>query len=282
MSTKIYDAYRLIGEYDLYSLNSIFDKLKKGVSEICNQIILDYAVKQTLYFYNFKQLHGEKGIKKMIDKTSEKKNMCCIWKNVAEDNWQSVYVYVYLDILDNIKESPNIYGMNVKMQMIPIKDKILVMYFGNNTARDYLEETSYFEEYHYQNQTDKPEGISKAAWNKRCKDWDDAIGPDYIPAHHGFGVNLYDVEYIFPTSDFKNRNINFPTEKYMLKELRDTLESIHAVDGYPKDVSYSSWISFTDTDAYKVWEKEANELIESKCRFITEKKDFANLIKVEI
>ena len=62
MSTKIYDAYRLIGEYDLYSLNSIFDKLKKGVSEICNQIILDYAVKQTLYFYNFKQLHGEKGV----------------------------------------------------------------------------------------------------------------------------------------------------------------------------------------------------------------------------
>ena len=38
--------------------------------------------------------------------------------------------------------------------------------------------------YHYQNQTDKPEGISKAAWDKRCRDWDDVIDPDYIPAHN--------------------------------------------------------------------------------------------------
>lgn len=67
----------------------------------------------------------------------------------------------------------------------------------------------------------------------------------------------------------------------MLKKLRDTLESIHTVDGYPKDISYSSWISFTDTDAYKVWEKEANELIKSKCRFIADKKRFCKPYKSE-
>lgn len=78
--------------------------------------------------------------------------------------------------------------------------------------------------YHYQNQTDKPEGISKAAWDKRCKDWDDAIDSDYIPAHHGFGINLYDVEYIFPVFDFKNKKINFPTEECMLKKLRTGLQ----------------------------------------------------------
>ena len=68
--------------------------------------------------------------------------------------------------------------------------------------------------YHYQNQTDKPEGISKVAWDKRCKGWDDAIDSDYIPAHHGFGINLYDVEYIFSClisrtkkSIFQQRNV---------------------------------------------------------------------------
>ena len=54
MSTKIYNAYKLEGDYNLTSLNEFCNNLRKEVTKISEQMILDWIVNKTLYYYNFK------------------------------------------------------------------------------------------------------------------------------------------------------------------------------------------------------------------------------------
>lgn len=69
MSTKIYDAYALKDEYNLFTLNDFLVKLRKDVTELCEQKIFDRIVRKTLYYYNFKQLHGNSVVESMIRQT---------------------------------------------------------------------------------------------------------------------------------------------------------------------------------------------------------------------
>lgn len=59
------------------------------------------------------------------------------------------------------------------------------------------------EEYHYQDQTDKPDDISSRAWAQRRKDWDKAL-PTGLPSSDGMVIKLLDAE-TFTTSLFLKR-----------------------------------------------------------------------------
>ena len=50
MSMKIYNAYRLKGDYDLISLNEFCDNLRKEVTKISEQMALDWVANKTLYY----------------------------------------------------------------------------------------------------------------------------------------------------------------------------------------------------------------------------------------
>ena len=143
------------------------------------------------------------------------------------------------------------------------------MYFGDEIVRKYLEiKTDYFSDYHYQDQTDRSEDISESEWKHRCADWDKAIGPDYIPSHHGWSVELFDAENLVPLfSPYEGKyRFNFPSTNESLKLLRETMTSISSVEGYPQ------------SDEYKQWVIDSNELIKSKCDFVTTKEGFFRLL----
>lgn len=91
MSTKIYNAYRLKGDYDLISLNEFCDDLRKEVTKISEQMALDWAANKTLYYYNFKKLHGSQVVQNMIKETKNSKEMHEIWKLVDVDKWDCLY-----------------------------------------------------------------------------------------------------------------------------------------------------------------------------------------------
>ena len=75
MSTKIYNAYKLEGDYNLTSLNEFCNNLRKEVTKISEQMILDWIVNKTLYYYNFKKLHGSQAVQNMIMQTKNFKEM---------------------------------------------------------------------------------------------------------------------------------------------------------------------------------------------------------------
>lgn len=129
------------------------------------------------------------------------------------------------------------------------------MYFGNTDIRRFIENHEMFEDYHYQNQCDKPDDISDEEWDKRESDWNDAIGPDYIPANHGWQIRLFNTENIMPIFN-PNRieTIMFPTDENMTKILAKTFDK--SMD-----------------------EEEINEIIKTKISFIHTKEDFCKLFE---
>ena len=254
MSKKIYDAYKFTHDYSTYELSCIFDGLRAEIKDICNRDILQKVIAETLYFYNFKQFHDDSDVAKAVANTDPQthpdsdSNHCnrymhAIWKAVQKDKWATVYINVYRHIIDEID-----YDYRCILQIIPMETKTLAMFFGNPTLRDYLESRhDFLTDYHYQDQTDRPEDISEEEWNLREKDWDKAIGPDYIPIQHGFAVDLFNTDNIVPIFvPSKMEPVPLPDIEHQMCGIRDTLNSIKDVEGYPQSKRYSECRLITD------------------------------------
>lgn len=252
MSTKIYDAYKFNENYNLFELNKIMDQLREEVTEQCNKDIATKVINKTLHFYNFKQYHGDNLVKEMIEQEKDS-IMHQVWKDVLENQWKSVYTSLYIDFTDKIGENDRFrldYNYKCLLQIIPLKNKILALYFGNPNIREYIEETDFFSDYHYQDQCDKPDSISDKEWKNRKSDWENAIGPDYIPSRHGFSVDLFDTCNILPIfKPSRIKDIQFPSEEMQMKSLRKSFAS-----------------------------NDSGENVKTKCKFITNMDEFTKLL----
>lgn len=76
--------------------------------------------------------------------------------------------------------------------------RVMMIAFGQDFA-DFMEnipdgllEKYEVEDYHYQNQTDKPDGVSESEWDERERYWDEVM-PSGIPSTDGMVVDICDV-----------------------------------------------------------------------------------------
>lgn len=254
MSTKIYDAYKLSGKYDIVSLNTALSDLRQQVTKQCENIIANIVVRQFLSMYYMTLLHGKNTPADTDTVTTN------VLEKIARQDMKSAWAYLYCKITSEISDLSNTtrpfsYNFYNNLLLFPLKDKILAMYFGNTDIRKFIENHEIFEDYHYQNQCDKPDDISDEEWDKRESDWNDAIGPDYIPANHGWQVRLFNTENIMPIFN-PNRidTIMFPTDENMTKILAKTFDKSMA-------------------------EEEINKIIKTKISFIHTKEDFCKLFE---
>lgn len=77
------------------------------------------------------------------------------------------------------------------------------------------------EDYHYQNQTDKPDNISDYRWNKRSDDWDKYFEISSIPSVAGISIELMDSDMFFLkhlTSD-KKLDLVFTSKEDRIKKM---------------------------------------------------------------
>lgn len=67
MSLKIYDAYIInIPSPNIYNLQQIFDNLRTEITNATMASIQKKIVKKCLYYYYFKQLHGNMLVEQML------------------------------------------------------------------------------------------------------------------------------------------------------------------------------------------------------------------------
>lgn len=254
MSTKIYDAYKLTGDYDLMSLNKALSDLRKLVTGQCEDLIANIVVRKFLKLYYMTLLH-ETNIHIDADTITT-----TVLDRIAQHDMKSAWGYLYCKITSEIADTsnttrPSCYNFHNNLLLFPLKDKILAMYFGNTDIRRFIENHKMFEDYHYQNQCDKPDDISDEEWDKRESDWNDAIGPDYIPANHGWQVQLFNPENVMPIfNPNRIKTIVFPTDESITKILAKTFD---------KSIS----------------EEKINEIIKTKISFIHTKEDFCKLFE---
>lgn len=283
MSLKIYNAYTInIPNTNLYSLQQIFDKLRTEITDATTASIQKKIVKKCLYYYYFKQLHGNILVEQMLQQTAITNNTGVeihkIWEAVKTNNYTELYNLTRQRILTQIRNSnDNNINYDAKLQIVPLKNKILAMFFSSDDMEHFISNHPAFSDYYYQNQTDKPDEISDAEWEQRRSDWEAAIGPDYIPCNHGFTVELANVEYILNNIFFNKYQLQLPNESEMLEELRGTMRSITLVKGYPYSTKASDLKKFVTSDAYKKWVIDTNTEIKNKCCFITTDKEFLRI-----
>lgn len=293
MSTKIYDAYKLAQPYTLIQLNQKLDELRVEIQKIGIRSILEKAINLTLYVYNYTCACGMEAVDEMIEKTDMKKHPEIkssywnrIWNKAKDGQWNAVYFGCFRQIINKIDETSKSpfdydYDYRCNLQIIPMKRKTLVLYFGNAEMQQYLESLpDFLTDYHYQDQTDKPDDISTYKWKRREKDWELAIGPDYIPGRHGFSAKLFDTQYIIPVyRPSEIDGVKFPTVNAQISAVREALSSIKNVDGYDENQSISERIAFTNSEPYIKWFNDANKMIKEKCNFITNMDEFMELMK---
>lgn len=225
MSTKIYDAFELTDRYDFVSLNKALINLRNEVSEICKAAITDMVVYKFLYNYYTTLLHSERCLAGRDE--DDKTILNSMLEGSLKTAWGTLYCNILYKIADNSRQSYPCSGYNFycKLLLFPLEDKILAMYFGTPEIRRFIENHPMFRDYHYQNQTDKPDDISDEDWSRRESDWEKAIGPDYFPLHHGFAVQLFDTENILPVfNPGKIKTITFPDDDSMIKRLYKTFD----------------------------------------------------------
>ncbi len=162
-----------------------------------------------------------------------------------------------------------------KIMFIPCGRKTLGMFFGDYSYYKILfEDTENIADYHYQNQTDKPDDISDTEWKRRAKDWDKAIGPDYIPLNHGMEFTLLDY------NNVEEDMLMIKSGKYIYKYLDEitnkrianVLATVDPDEGlFPEmsnDMTASEQINIIkqvkNTIEYKEWEAKTKQKIADK------------------
>ena len=188
MSTKIYNGYKFDKDYSLRELDFKLMKLKNRIQAEATKTFFEQVLNEWMYIYDCYSFFGPEIAIKRMNKYSKKEPTSLDWSHI-------LYEIIFF-VEKQIRESKISYRRDFNydyqcdIHILPIKDKLLFLYYGEkDNFRKILNEQNFIMEYHYQNQTDKPEKISNEEWEQRKKDWEEAI-IDYIPSNHGFTFNL--------------------------------------------------------------------------------------------
>ena len=296
MSTKIYDAYKFPKKLSLDELNQRILQQSFFVTRHAQKLYLEKFLKEFVRFYDQHKVHSRKWATETIVHLNEKlasgkledryarsiKELINIRNALIAENYNSAivnldwYIQQHIEMFKaNRRYADFDYNFESKIVIIPTKAKILAMTFGNPYLNGTLVTRLGLEDYHYQNQTDRPENISKKSWDIRKKVWDNAIGPDYIPINHGFEYTLVDDLSIsligIRLTDDKYSDKLFT--KQTIKELLPDFDSrvstaTGSFDDYPnapdKNADYSAWLRYTRSEDYIKWKKRKANSIRKK------------------
>ncbi len=248
MSTKIYNGFK-IKNLNLKDLNTFVKELSKlayekfltewnkDFSERCENLIDSLIIADSNKDFDKAQKILEQ--QNMLSKSTKKlANDVRYMKDIsdmhhpdllAEYKWTSIN-----RLISDIKEENAYLGMrnptimddyiHASIVLFPkSKNTCLMMTFSDdftNCVYETLKDEKYSEfvnkyglcDYHYQNQTDRPNNISSREWNQRSKDWN-TLCPK-APSDSGIVIDLLDVE------KFLNKVFWVKIEEFRVPEIR--------------------------------------------------------------
>ena len=158
MSTKIYNGV-------VFKSNSMENILKKFI-DIKEKIVKEHNEKLTVddivFFIKYNELED---------------------KNASE-----VFYKLQKNIDERYRRITDI-NFNFSIVLFPYENKVYGIYFSDYEEDDFNLLSEMVEDYHYQDQCDKPEHIPDEEWEHRRKTWDELIGYDAI-SDRGFSYTF--------------------------------------------------------------------------------------------
>lgn len=291
MSTKIYDAF-IIKAKNPTSFPTLIDIAQSARCRMLDAfrdnfgktvLIRLFKIVDLVAFYGDDILEMDK-FKQLNDNNKELIQKWIKIKNTHPSNSDvERHLMLWYSAVDSmttsLKELEKEYHQSnhkAKIMFIPCGRKTLGMFFGDCSYYDILfDDTENIVDYHYQNQTDKPDNISDAEWKRRAKDWDRAIGPDYIPLNHGMEFTLLDY------SNIEEDMLMIKSGKYIYNKYFNDIASKRIVNilatvdpdkgmfpEMPDDMTPSECINIIkqvkSTTEYKEWKAKTKKEIADK------------------
>lgn len=277
MNMNIYNAFIVNSDKQL-SVKDCVDLANNSKAKVMKQFIPEFSQKvltRLFYTIDLVKFYGDnvinmdkisKGyvsellkyyldIKNRYKNKSEKELAQNLWF-LAEKNFK--------DSLDYLEQKFKVnYYYKTKLVFVPYKNKMLVMYFGDPAYSHIIsDDTEHYLDYHYQNQTNQPDDISDEKWKQREKDWNEVLGPDYIPENHGLTFTLLDYN---DYTTFIQIDHNFENAYARRREIaKYRIENIFETTQYPSKNEPIATIKITDDTAnipelankYRQWKDE--------------------------
>ena len=159
-----------------------------------------------------RQLHGlkEEAVKNVMGTFTDPKQlnfmmMCWVYGNAIREDKSNDTAWQFQRILrQELRKPYNDFNFMFKVVIFERKNKLYGIYYDHS----YLNYKMLFDrdiavDYHYQDQSDKPDDVSNRDWNFREEVWSDIfddISTLWIPSEAGAVYDIVDVEDIYVTS----------------------------------------------------------------------------------
>ncbi len=269
MSTKIYNAFKVVNvkkPITLSKLSEINESLKKEAFKLYRQELVKIIGRRVWCLKDLYTYFGEDVATKVDEKMLRRINQLKEGKSLEE-----IARYDIFDFTSEMKKNETEFGDSFgkfKILYIPDKSNVYGMYFGDHTYSEIIWNDEHFEDYHYQNQTDMPDGMTKQRWKTREKTWDRILGPDYIPVNHGFEVEILNY-YSTSTEVEILKDTTFATDavesgkndvKSRIRNVRDRI----ICPLFPENADIHAIIKIEKSDEYKKWCEEVEKDIKDK------------------
>lgn len=285
MSIKIYDAYRINSDkrssvktlIDIanYSRNLATDKFVTVFSKAA--LIRMFEAIDLVSYYGNDAINMDKYRNDYIkDLVSHYLDIKTRYSNMTDmEQFEFFWSWAVHSIAESVKYINDKFHAShheAELVFIPCDNKMLVMYFGDPTYRSVIEDDhEHYADYHYQNQCDRPERITDEEWEQRSKDWEKAIGPDYVPARHGLTFSLVDYDSIDASTAV---DMNFKKAYEMLDDIAEQRISnlfgsiqcplLATNEEVPIDELACKANMILESAEYKAWKEETVSRIKSK------------------
>lgn len=189
MSTKIYYAYKYDGT--IQELMKNLFKIRMRYWEECREGLKEWGsfiAKKLLEFEHITR-HLDPYDKKSLE------NLDTDFDGKYKDKPIYELSYIYLDriLQAHIRSGlNNPLNFQAAIVVYPFKDSIYVQFFGVREIKKYINKK--FSDFHYQNQTDKPDKVTDKEWNQREKVWDEIFKVNSKPSTAGLTFPLIELE----------------------------------------------------------------------------------------
>ena len=172
MSTKIYNGYKITGLKSFKDVNEFTRSLASEMQELRRREINSLAAKMVFTRFDLRQFgYDENPTENIIQVETNK-----IIKSARE--------------IDETKRRNPQFDFSCEVSFLSSGSKILALLYSDRESFNKLwTSRPEVSEYHYQDQTDRPDEITRSQWTTRRKDWDKALG-NSVAAKNGLSVTF--------------------------------------------------------------------------------------------
>lgn len=182
MSTKIYTGFKFNKKFSLNQLQKIFVDFRNEVENLVEEEVYKFIAKRATELFDEFTLG-------LTEKDPDSPFLLLANREISNRKME----------MDRTNRRDPEIDFGFEIVIYPLRNKILGTYYGENERIiDSWMNKSFIDEYHYQNQTDEPEGMCEKEWKQRELDWDKALCHySGIPNMCGFCINITKQYYPF-------------------------------------------------------------------------------------